>query len=275
MGRGKVQLRRIENNVSRQVTFSKRRSGLLKKAHEIAVLCDADVAVIVFSAKGRLYEYSAHTSMDRILEQYERFSLSEGNVAEEFTDLEGCMNYDHIKLSSRIEALQKSRRNLMGEQLDSLTAREVQQLEQQIGNALRNIRLRKNHLLTNSIAELQNKERMLMEQNNILEKEKAEVLEASLHKNRAAPFCNDTVAFLPNLNIWYEDGASVARGEEKQLDMVLDVKTIHGRAREKREACAKEGEDVTGTTLGSAGRLTGQPGATPGSAGCHTGWLGT
>ncbi|KAM0855595.1 hypothetical protein ACQ4PT_049666 [Festuca glaucescens] len=188
MGRGKVQLRRIENNVSRQVTFSKRRSGLLKKAHEIAVLCDADVAVIVFSAKGRLYEYSAHTSMDRILEQYERFSLSEGNVAEEFTDLEGCMNYDHIKLSSRIEALQKSRRNLMGEQLDSLTAREVQQLEQQIGNALRNIRLRK--------------ERMLMEQNNILEKEKAEVLEASLHKNRAAPFCNDTVAFLPNLNIW-------------------------------------------------------------------------
>ena len=61
MGRGKVQLRRIENNVSRQVTFSKRRSGLLKKAHEIAVLCDADVAVIVFSAKGRLYEYTANT----------------------------------------------------------------------------------------------------------------------------------------------------------------------------------------------------------------------
>nr|XP_051191287.1 MADS-box transcription factor 20-like isoform X2 [Lolium perenne] len=201
MGRGKVQLRRIENNVSRQVTFSKRRSGLLKKAHEIAVLCDADVAVIVFSAKGRLYEYSAHTSMERILERYERFSLSKGNMVEEFTDLEGSMNYDHIKLTSRIEALQKSRRNLMGEQLDSLTAREVQQLEQQIGNALRNIRLKKNHLLTNSIGELQNKERMLMEQNKILEKEKAEVLEASLHKNRPAPFCNNTVASLPNLNI--------------------------------------------------------------------------
>ncbi|KAM0881227.1 hypothetical protein ACQ4PT_033083 [Festuca glaucescens] len=175
MGRGKVQLRRIESNVSRQVTFSKRRSGLLKKAHEIAVLCDANVAVIVFSAKGRLYEYSAHTSMERILERYETFSLSQGNVVEEFTDLEGSMNYDHIKLTSRIEALQKSRRNLMGEQLDSLTAREVQQLEQQIGNALRNIRLKK---------------------------EKAEVLEASLHKNRPAPFCNNTVASLPNLNIW-------------------------------------------------------------------------
>ncbi|RZS23619.1 hypothetical protein BHM03_00056585 [Ensete ventricosum] len=58
MGRGRVQLKRIENKINRQVTFSKRRSGLLKKAHEISVLCDADVAVIVFSTKGKLYEYS-------------------------------------------------------------------------------------------------------------------------------------------------------------------------------------------------------------------------
>lgn len=58
MGRGRVQLRRIENKISRQVTFSKRRSGLLKKAHEISVLCDAEVALIVFSTKGKLFEYS-------------------------------------------------------------------------------------------------------------------------------------------------------------------------------------------------------------------------
>ncbi|URE12350.1 MADS-box transcription factor [Musa troglodytarum] len=58
MGRGRVQLKRIENKINRQVTFSKRRSGLLKKAHEISVLCDAEVAVIIFSAKGKLYEYS-------------------------------------------------------------------------------------------------------------------------------------------------------------------------------------------------------------------------
>ena len=60
MGRGKVQLKRIENKINRQVTFSKRRNGLLKKAHEISVLCDAEVALIVFSTKGRLYEYSSH-----------------------------------------------------------------------------------------------------------------------------------------------------------------------------------------------------------------------
>ncbi|CAA7399355.1 unnamed protein product [Spirodela intermedia] len=61
MGRGKVQLKRIENNINRQVTFSKRRSGLLKKAHEISVLCEAEVALIVFSSKGKLYEFSANS----------------------------------------------------------------------------------------------------------------------------------------------------------------------------------------------------------------------
>ncbi|KAK8499728.1 hypothetical protein V6N13_026768 [Hibiscus sabdariffa] len=59
MGRGRVQLKRIENKINRQVTFSKRRSGLLKKAHEISVLCDVEVALIVFSTKGKLFEYSS------------------------------------------------------------------------------------------------------------------------------------------------------------------------------------------------------------------------
>lgn len=59
MGRGKIEIKRIENANSRQVTFSKRRSGLLKKARELSVLCDAEVAVIVFSKSGKLFEYSS------------------------------------------------------------------------------------------------------------------------------------------------------------------------------------------------------------------------
>ena len=57
MGRGKVQLKRIENKINRQVTFAKRRNGLLKKAYELSVLCDAEVALIVFSNRGKLYEF--------------------------------------------------------------------------------------------------------------------------------------------------------------------------------------------------------------------------
>lgn len=52
-------MKRIENAASRQVTFSKRRNGVLKKAYELSVLCDAEVAVIIFSQKGRLYEFAS------------------------------------------------------------------------------------------------------------------------------------------------------------------------------------------------------------------------
>ncbi|XP_040381312.1 MADS-box transcription factor 30-like [Oryza brachyantha] len=57
MGRGKVELKRIENATSRQVSFSKRRGGLLKKARELAVLCDAQVGVIIFSGRGKLFDF--------------------------------------------------------------------------------------------------------------------------------------------------------------------------------------------------------------------------
>jgi MADS-box transcription factor, plant len=57
-GRGKIEIKRIENTTNRQVTFCKRRNGLLKKAYELSVLCDAEVALVVFSSRGRLYEYA-------------------------------------------------------------------------------------------------------------------------------------------------------------------------------------------------------------------------
>ncbi|XP_028115739.1 uncharacterized protein LOC114313566 [Camellia sinensis] len=62
MGRGKIVIRRIDNSTSRQVTFSKRRNGLLKKAKELAILCDAEVGVMVFSSTGKLYDFSSSSS---------------------------------------------------------------------------------------------------------------------------------------------------------------------------------------------------------------------
>lgn len=60
LGRGKIEIKRIENTTNRQVTFCKRRNGLLKKAYELSVLCDAEVALIVFSTRGRIYEYASN-----------------------------------------------------------------------------------------------------------------------------------------------------------------------------------------------------------------------
>lgn len=58
MAREKIQIKKIDNATARQVTFSKRRRGLFKKAEELSVLCDADVALIIFSSTGKLFEYS-------------------------------------------------------------------------------------------------------------------------------------------------------------------------------------------------------------------------
>ncbi|OWM68086.1 hypothetical protein CDL15_Pgr016286 [Punica granatum] len=58
MGRGRVELKRIENKINRQVTFAKRKNGLLQNAYELSILCDAEVALIVFSTRDKLDQFS-------------------------------------------------------------------------------------------------------------------------------------------------------------------------------------------------------------------------
>ncbi|XP_022759171.1 truncated transcription factor CAULIFLOWER A-like [Durio zibethinus] len=170
MGRGRVQLRRIENKISRQVTFSKRRTGLLKKAHEISVLCDAEVALIVFSNRGKLFEYSSDSSIERILERHEQHSYAERQLISNDSESQANWSLECPKLKSTIESLQRNLRQFLGEELDPLSLRDLQLLEQQIHNSLKRIRTRKNKLMNESISELQKKEKTLQDQNSKLAK---------------------------------------------------------------------------------------------------------
>ncbi|XP_043699288.1 truncated transcription factor CAULIFLOWER A-like [Telopea speciosissima] len=178
MGRGPVQLRRIDNKINRQVTFSKRRAGLLKKAHEISVLCDAEVALIVFNAKGKLFEYSTDSCMERILERYEQYSYAERQLVASDPESQGNLSLEQAKLMAKIEILQKNQRHYMGQDLESLSIKELQSLEQQLDTALKHIRTRKNQLMYDSMSELQKKEKALQEQNNQLMKKLKEQEEA-------------------------------------------------------------------------------------------------
>nr|AHM25243.1 AP1* [Paeonia suffruticosa] len=170
MGRGRVQLKRIENKINRQVTFSKRRGGLLKKAHEISVLCDAEAALIVFSTKGKLFEYSTDSSMEKILDRYEQYSIAERQLVEE-PGSQGNWSLEYSKLRAKLELLQRNQRRFMGEDLDSLSPKDLQNMEQQLDVSLKNIRSRKNQLMYESISELLKKERAIQEQNNLLAKQ--------------------------------------------------------------------------------------------------------
>ncbi|WJZ84259.1 hypothetical protein VitviT2T_003870 [Vitis vinifera] len=79
MGRGKIVIRRIDNSTSRQVTFSKRRNGLLKKAKELSILCDAEVGLVIFSSTGKLYDY-ANTSVNSVIDRYNKLKEEQHQV---------------------------------------------------------------------------------------------------------------------------------------------------------------------------------------------------
>lgn len=66
MGRKRIKIEKISNQRSRQVTFTKRKGGLLKKAMELSVLCDCEVALIIFNKSGKLIKYSSR-DLDTIL----------------------------------------------------------------------------------------------------------------------------------------------------------------------------------------------------------------
>ncbi|KAJ4748511.1 MADS transcription factor [Rhynchospora pubera] len=89
--RGRVKLARIEDKTSRQVRFSKKKSGLFKKAFELAVLCDAEVALLVFSPAGRLFEYSSCSCIGMTMKRYQQFACTQKKATDK-VDATGIKN---------------------------------------------------------------------------------------------------------------------------------------------------------------------------------------
>ncbi|KAJ3037960.1 Myocyte-specific enhancer factor 2D [Rhizophlyctis rosea] len=73
MGRKKIKIQPIQDDRNRQVTFLKRKYGLMKKAYELSVLCDCEIALIIFNHSGKLVQYGS-TDMDKILLKYTEYS---------------------------------------------------------------------------------------------------------------------------------------------------------------------------------------------------------
>ncbi|KAL6964967.1 MADS-box protein soc1 [Sarracenia purpurea var. burkii] len=167
MVRGKTQMRRIENATSRQVTFSKRRNGLLKKAFELSVLCDAEVALIVFSPRGKLYEF-ASSSMQETTQRYLRHTKdfrTDNTIMEQNLQR---LKQEAAEMAIKIEHLEAAKRKLLGEGLGSCTMDELLQIEQQLGRSANIVRARKMQVFKDQIEQLKKKEKALAVENALL-----------------------------------------------------------------------------------------------------------
>ncbi|KAI0495612.1 hypothetical protein KFK09_021914 [Dendrobium nobile] len=167
MGRGKIEIKRIENTNNRQVTFSKRRVGLLKKAHELAVLTDARIGLIVFSASGKLYQYqSPGSSMEEIIDRF----LKAENIQFENRNIHQQLHCEITKIRHETDRLQLSLKQITGEDLTGLTVNDLNQLEEQLEFSVGKVRTRKNQLLNQQLENLHR--RVMMEQQQEIEEQK-------------------------------------------------------------------------------------------------------
>ncbi|XP_030532884.1 MADS-box protein SOC1-like [Rhodamnia argentea] len=168
MARGKIQMKRIENTTSRQATFSKRRNGLMKKAYELSVLCDAEIAVIIFSQRGRLYEFSSSTNMQKTIERYRQHATED--VAKKANMEQYMLHLQHeaVDMARQIELLELSKRKFLGQGLGSCSVDDLQEISGELERSLSTIRAKKDQLFKEQIERLKAKEVLLSEENSRL-----------------------------------------------------------------------------------------------------------
>ncbi|CAM0909432.1 unnamed protein product [Alopecurus aequalis] len=168
MARGKVQMRRIENPVLRQVTFCKRRTSLLKKANELSVLCDANIGVMVFSPLGKIYELATNGNMQSLIERYKGSKMEAQGESSKQNNPQ-VIQQEVLLSRQETELLRKGLRYMYGAtDIDHMNLHELHALESNLEIWAHNIRSTKMQIMSREIEVLKNKEGILKATNDLL-----------------------------------------------------------------------------------------------------------
>ncbi|NP_001280196.1 MADS-box protein AGL24-like [Prunus mume] len=162
--RKKIKIKKIDYLSARQVTFSKRRRGIFKKAAELSVLCGSEVAVVIFSATGKLFDYSSSSIKD-VIERYKARTNGVEKSDEQSLELQ-LENENRIKLSTELEEKNRQLRRMKGEDLEELDLDELLKLEQLVEATLVRVMETKEELIMSDIVALDKKGTELVEANN-------------------------------------------------------------------------------------------------------------
>ncbi|XP_062177359.1 MADS-box protein SVP-like [Alnus glutinosa] len=166
MTRKRIEIKKIDNTMARQVTFAKRRKGLFKKALELSTLCDAEIALIVFSSTGKLFEY-ASSSMQQVIERYNLQSKNLNKMDQPSLELQ-LDNSTYSLLCDEIVGKTHELRQMKGEELQGLKMEELEKLEQLLQEGLSRVLTAKDERFVEEISALERKGAQLMEDNQRL-----------------------------------------------------------------------------------------------------------
>ncbi|XP_068344909.1 agamous-like MADS-box protein TM6 [Pyrus communis] len=143
MGRGKIEIKLIENQTNRQVTYSKRRNGIFKKAQELTVLCDAKVSLIMLSNTNKMHEYISPTTTTKSM--YDDYQKTMG--IDLWRTHHESMKDTLWKLKEINNKLRREIRQRLGHDLNGLRFDELASLDDEMQSSLDAIRQRKYHVI--------------------------------------------------------------------------------------------------------------------------------
>ncbi|CAH9128706.1 unnamed protein product [Cuscuta epithymum] len=196
MVREKINIKKIDSLTARQVTFSKRRRGLLKKAEELAVLCDAGLALIIFSATGKLFQF-ASSNMNDVLEKYKLHSSNLGESSQPSLELEAEEGLHGAVTKEVADMMAYELRNLKEEDLEGLSFEELYELEKKLEDELSRVIEIKGKRTMAEIANLERKDTELMEENQRLKQKMESINDRQSSESTTATFaCSSGTSLL-------------------------------------------------------------------------------